>query len=149
MRGQMGTIQTSALIRLARIPGDLRRLAVTQVKDDGVKNSQKGKNYYIIIIIYSLRVFHISVSWWSFTRVWVTASLLKSSWLFLVFWPFSTMLWSPLVLQHPRPTVPFNSPLVAIPNAPITIYYYCNLLIRVFHISVSLQDSSQYYGHFQ
>ena len=33
---------------------------------------------FIIIIIYSLRVFHISVSWWSFIGVWVTASLLKS-----------------------------------------------------------------------
>ena len=35
----------------------------------------------IIIInnIYSFRVFHISVSWWSFTGVWVTASLQDSS----------------------------------------------------------------------
>ena len=32
----------------------------------------------IIIIIYSIRVFHISFSWRSFTKVWVTASLLKS-----------------------------------------------------------------------
>ena len=31
----------------------------------------------IIIIIYSFRVFHISVSGWFFTEVWVTASLLK------------------------------------------------------------------------
>ena len=33
----------------------------------------------IIIIIHSFRVFHISVSWWSFTGVWVTASLQDSS----------------------------------------------------------------------
>ena len=39
-----------------------------------------------------LRVFHISVSWWSFIRVWVTASLLKSPGLFSVFWSFSIML---------------------------------------------------------
>ena len=45
----------------------------------------------IIIIIYSLRVFHISVSWWSFTGVWVTARLLKSSGLVSVFWLFSIM----------------------------------------------------------
>ena len=32
----------------------------------------------IIIIIYSFRVFHISVSWWFFTRVWLIASLLMS-----------------------------------------------------------------------
>ena len=63
----------------------------------------------IITIIYSFRVFHISVSWWSFTGVWVTASLLKSPGLFSVFWPFSIMLffgWSPLVHQLPTPPVP-------------------------------------------
>ena len=45
----------------------------------------------IIIITYSFRVFHISISWWSFTGVWVTASLLKSPGLFSGFWPFSIM----------------------------------------------------------
>ena len=30
-----------------------------------------------IIIFTPLRVFHTSVNWWSFTGVWVTASLLK------------------------------------------------------------------------
>ena len=33
----------------------------------------------IIIIIQSWRVFHISFSWWSFTGVWVIASLQDSS----------------------------------------------------------------------
>ena len=37
------------------------------------------------IIINSLWVFHISVSWWFFTGVWVIASLLKSPGLFSVF----------------------------------------------------------------
>ena len=37
-------------------------------------------------------VFHISVSWWSFTGVWVTTSLLKYTGLFSVFWPFTIML---------------------------------------------------------
>ena len=36
---------------------------------------------------YHIRVFH-SFSWWSFTGVWVTASLLKSPGLFSGFWPF-------------------------------------------------------------
>ena len=48
--------------------------------------------YSIIIIIYSFRVFDISVSWWFFTGVWVTASLLKSPGLVSGFWPFSAML---------------------------------------------------------
>ena len=42
----------------------------------------------IIIIVYSFRVFHISVSWWFLTGVWVTASLLKSPGLVSGFWPF-------------------------------------------------------------
>ena len=46
----------------------------------------------IIIIIYSSRVFHISISWWFFTGVWVKASLLKSPGLVSVFWPSSAML---------------------------------------------------------
>ena len=45
-----------------------------------------------IIIIYFSRVFHISISWWFFTGVWVTASLLKSPGLVSVFWPISIML---------------------------------------------------------
>ena len=53
---------------------------------------------FIIIIFLSLfiylllRVFHIIVSWWSFTEVWETASLLKSPGVFSVFWPFSIMM---------------------------------------------------------
>ena len=60
--------------------------------------------YYSVI-----KAFHISVSRSFFTGVWVTASLLKSPALFLVFWPFSIMLsfgWSPLVRQLPTPPVP-------------------------------------------
>ena len=58
--------------------------------------------------IYSFRVFHISISWWFFTGVWVTASLLKSPGLFSVYGQFSIMLsfgWSPLSRQLPSPTV--------------------------------------------
>ena len=33
---------------------------------------------YISLLFHSLRVFHVTVSWWSFTGVWMTASLLKS-----------------------------------------------------------------------
>ena len=53
---------------------------------------------------YSFGVFHISLSWWFFTGVWVTASLLKSPGLFPVLCPCSIMLsvgLSPLVRQLP------------------------------------------------
>ena len=36
----------------------------------------------IIKYIYSLKVFHISVNWWSFTEAWMTVSLHKSTGLF-------------------------------------------------------------------
>ena len=58
--------------------------------------------YYYYYYYLLIRVFHISVSWRSFTGVWVIASLLKSPGLFSVFWPFSVILlfgWSPLVRQ--------------------------------------------------
>ena len=58
----------------------------------------------IIIIIIPCELFYINVSWWPFTGVWVTASLLRSLGLFLVFWPILTMLffrWSQLILSFP------------------------------------------------
>ena len=56
-------------------------------------------HYYLLIWI-----FHSSVNWWSFTRVRVTASLLKFPGLFSVFWPFSIRLyfgWYQPILQPP------------------------------------------------
>ena len=46
----------------------------------------------IIIIIYSFRAFHISVNWWFFTWVWLTASLHKSPGLVSELWLFLAML---------------------------------------------------------
>ena len=66
-------------------------------------------NIYYYYYYSLIRAFHISVSRWFFTGVWVIASLLKSPGLFSVFWPFSIMLsfgWSPLVRQLPNPPVP-------------------------------------------
>ena len=71
----------------------------------------------MIIIIYSLRVFHISVSWWTFTWVWGTANLLKSPGTLLgiltvlnniVVWMVST---HPLIYKSPSS---FNNPLVTV-----------------------------------
>ena len=71
-------------------------------------------SFYYYYYYYSLiRAFHISDSRWFFTEVWMTASLLKSPGLFLVFWQFSTMLsfgWSPLVRQPLSPLVPLVIP---------------------------------------
>ena len=65
--------------------------------------------YYYYYYYLLIRVFHISITWWSFTGDWVTTSLLKSPGLFSVFWPFSIMLlfgWSPLGRQLQNPPGP-------------------------------------------
>ena len=71
--------------------------------------SSLERSRLLLLLLLFIRVFHISVSWWSFTGDWVTASLLKSPGLFSVFWPFSIMLLSgrsPLGRQLPNPLVP-------------------------------------------
>ena len=110
-------------------------------------NSAQKLYYYFSILI---RVFHISVSWWFFAGVWVTASLLKSPGLFSVFWPFLIMLsfgWSPLVRQ---PLRPFCNPWVTVQNAPITIgiivtfmfHSFFNFLARSSYLSFFLHSFS-------
>ena len=94
----------------------------------------------IIIIIYSSRVFHISISWWFFTGVWVTASLLKSSELVSVFWPSSAMLSFWIVSTRPltyKSSRPFNNPLVTVPNAPITIGTIVTFMFHSFFNSLA------------
>ena len=75
----------------------------------------------IIMIIYSLRIFHSRISWWFPTGVWVTASLLKSPGLVLVFWPSSTMLLfgSPPLVLISKTVSPCTNPLVTVPSAPL------------------------------
>ena len=90
----------------------------------------------IIIIIYSFRVFHISVNWWFYTGVWVTASLLKSPGLVSGFWPFLTTLVS---TRSPvsKSSRPFNNPLDIVPNAPITIGTIVTFLFHSFFNSLA------------
>ena len=66
----------------------------------------------ILLLSYSLRVFHSIVSWWFSIEVWVTTSLLKSAGLISIFWPISIMLlfgWLPLVLLFACSPVPDQS----------------------------------------
>ena len=71
----------------------------------------------LLLLLLLIRVFHISVSWCSFTGDWETASLLKSPRLFSVFWPFSIMLlfgWSP-----------FGRHLPNLPGSLVNLYLPC------------------------
>ena len=99
--------------------------------------------YYYSLI----RAFHISFCRWFFTGVWVTASLLKSPGLFLVFCQFSTMLsfrWPPLVLQLPSP---FSNPLVTVPNAPITIGIIVTCMFHSFFNSLARSRYLSFFSH--
>ena len=49
---------------------------------------------HLLLQFYSLRVLHISITWWSLTWVWITGCLQKSQRLFWVFKPILTILWS-------------------------------------------------------
>ena len=56
----------------------------------------------LLLLFYFFHIFHTSVSWWSFTIVWMRASFLISPELFSVFLSIHTMLssgWSWLVLR--------------------------------------------------
>ena len=44
----------------------------------------RSSSLSLLLLLYSQWVFHISISWWSFTRVWVTASLFWSLGLFSI-----------------------------------------------------------------
>ena len=85
--------------------------------------------------------FHISVSWWFFIWVWVTASPPQVSRTRLrilavlsnaVFWIISTC--SPTSMS----SRPFNNPLFIVPKAPITIG-----IIVTFHVPQLFQFSSK------
>ena len=85
--------------------------------------------FLLLIIMLSvistpLRVLQTSLNRWFLTRVWMTASLLKSPGLFSVFWLISAVLefgWSQFVLLFPMSSRPCTNLLVAVPIAPITI----------------------------
>ena len=87
--------------------------------------------YYYSLI----RDFHISISRWFFTRVWVMASLLKSPGLFLVFWPFSIMLSFGVVSNRPptsKFSSPYSNPFSYCSKRTIYNWYYCHLDVPQF-----------------
>ena len=72
---------------------------------------------YSMILIYNLRIFRTSVSWWLYLGVWVTVSLLKSPGHFSVFWLISSIISiRPLI---PKSSSPFTKTLVTVPNVPM------------------------------
>ena len=94
----------------------------------------------LLLLFTPLRVFHTSVSWWFSSGVWVIASLLKSSELFLVFWIYfnHTVVW--MVSARPlisKSSIPSTSSLGTVPSAPITISITVTLMFHSFFCSLA------------
>ena len=95
-----------------------------------IVSSQSPHNLHLLFCcVLSMRVFHISVSWWSFTRVWVTTRTLLSILAVLnniVVWIVSTR------LPTSKSSSPFNNYLVTVSKAPITIGTIVTLMFDSF-----------------
>ena len=91
----------------------------------------------LLLLFYCLRVFHLSVSWWFSTEVWVTTSFLKSPALFSVFSSISTTLQfgqSSIRLVVSKSPSPCTNLLVTVPRAPIAIGMIVNFIFHSFSI---------------
>ena len=99
---------------------------------------QRHFHIIIVIIISSFRVFHISVSWWFFTGVRVTASLLGSPGLVSGFWLF------PPTFKSSRH---FNTPLVIVPKTPITIGTIFTFMFHSFFNSLARSRYLSLFSH--
>ena len=96
----------------------------------------------LILFLYSFRVFHISVSWWSLTRVWMTVSLFKSPQISRTFpciladlnnavvWMVST---GPVISKS---FTPFIYPSLTILRAPITVSIIVTFMFRSCFFSI-------------
>ena len=90
-----------------------------------------------------IRVFHISVSWWSSTEDWVTASLLKSPQVARTLLSVLTIFNNAIVwIVSTRPPTskssrPFNNPLVSVPKAQITIGIIVTFMFHSFFNSLA------------
>ena len=97
------------------------------------KVSSSVMDSLLLLLLILIRVFHISVSWWSSTGDWVTASLLsiQADLNNAVVWMFSTR---PPTSKSSRP---FNNPLVTVSKAPITIGIIVTFMIHSFFFQFS------------
>ena len=105
----------------------------------------------IIITIYSLRVFHITVSWWfpQFSRTLFSILAVLNN----------TVVW--MVSSRPptsKSSSPFNNPLLTVPKARITIgiivtFMFRNgVMVKAMHCGIVVREfvlQSRYYIHFR
>ena len=86
-----------------------------------------------LIIIITMLVFYNSISCWSFTEVWVTASFLKSPRLFLEYCLIFMVSTHPLISKSSSLC---TKPLGIVPSTPITIGITITLIFQSFFSSL-------------
>ena len=90
---------------------------------------------FLTILFYSLESFHISISWWSSTGVWVTASPLKYPGLFSVYNPVVRMVSTfPLISKS---FSAFTKPLRIVSSVLITIGITVTFVFQSFFYSLA------------
>ena len=102
--------------------------------------------YYYCYYYLLIRVFHISVSGWSFTGVWVTASLLKSLSILAIL--NNVVVW--MVSTRPptsKSSSPFSNPLVTNQNALITIGIIVTCMFHSFFNSLARSRYLSFFSH--
>ena len=98
----------------------------------------------LLLLCYFLGAFHISISWWSFTWVWETKSLLKSPEISSILANLNNaVVW--MVSTHSfisKSSSPCINPLVTVPRAPITIGIIVTFHIIIVVVIVVVSSSS-------
>ena len=104
----------------------------------------------MMMMIYSFRVFHISVSWWFFTRSLSNSksTQLSRTCLRILAVLSNVVIW--IVSTRPptsKSSRPFNNPLVIVPNAPITIGTSVTFMFHSFFNSLARSRYLSFFSH--
>ena len=97
---------------------------------------------------YSFKVFHVSVSWWFITGVYVTASFLKSPGLWILAILSNAVIW--IMSPHPptsKSSRPFNNLLVIVLKAPIKIGTIVTFMFHIFFNSLAMSRYLSFFSH--
>ena len=88
----------------------------------------------LLLLLYPLWVFHTTVTWWSFIRVWVIETLLGLQGLFSVFWSTSTMRhWKWMIWILPPISIHSNSLSNPSETVPSALTITCITINLIFH----------------
>ena len=150
MGGRIETIQTTTLLKSARILKELRKSKETFCHSDFSEKRRittDVKTCKVYYYFYSLRDFHSSVDWWSFSRVWATANPFRFPGFFSIFWVWMVSISnSPSLLSKLLGTVVSGMRVTVIPiviciTIDITVTFMFHSFFLVFWQSPSICQS--------